>query len=139
MWSLNFESKFSKEEIELGPILFFITLGSKGQIPIISKPFKMFLGMDFFKMNDIHCAKSSFCVNFCLLANLQILQNLWNAILNGLKTLTFKIEVHKKCGLIRWTNPNPHFLFIKQSPKWHRSYVHKIFKGFGLKDECHLC
>jgi hypothetical protein len=76
MWSLNFESKFSKEEIELGPILFFITLGSKGQIPIISKPFKMFLGMDFFKMNDIHCAKSSFCVNLCLLANLQILQNL---------------------------------------------------------------
>jgi hypothetical protein len=115
------------------------TLRSKAQIPIISKPFKVFIGMDFFKINGTHCAKSSFSVNLCLLANLQISQNLWSAILNGLKILTSKIEVHEKCGLVRWANHNTHFSFIKQPPKWHRSYVHQNFKGVDLKDKCHLC
>jgi len=37
-----------------------------------------------------HCAKSFFFINSCLLAKLQILQNLRNVVLNCLKTLTSK-------------------------------------------------
>jgi hypothetical protein len=46
--------------------------------------------MDFFKVKDINCDKSFIFENLCLLAKLQMFQNLRNVNLNDLNTFAFE-------------------------------------------------
>ncbi len=66
--------------------------------------------MDFFKTKDTHCAKSSFCVYLCILAKLQMFWRFQNAILNGLKTFTFKGWSSWKVWIGRVIKSKPTFL-----------------------------